>query len=189
VDVTADHPVVAFGARMRGGVLLEPEDVARRHPEAELEALGEGPVGLAEAPAHVVDEVADADGAPVHEVPELLQPGGAVHDAVELVAVQHQQALAPGGAVHPLAVHLELPAQHLRQHGKAGIVVAGDVDEAGPGALPGEQRAHHLRVLGAPVGAPRQAPGIDDVADEDDGLGLHACQELVELACAGMAEP
>ena len=65
-------------------------------------------------------------------------------------------------------------------------MVAGDIDEPRAGALAGEQRAHHLGVLGAPERPARQAERIDDVADEHDGFRLDAGQELIELARPGV---
>ena len=91
--------------------------------------------------------------------------------------------------MHPLAVYFELALQHLRQHGQTRIVVARDIDESRAGALPRQQRAHHLGVLRGPECAPRQTQRIDDVADQHDPLGLDALQKLVQLAHARVPEP
>jgi hypothetical protein len=76
--------------------------------------------------------------------------------------------------VDPLAVNLELSLEHLRHHAKTSVVVAWDVDEAGAGALTGEQRAHDLGVLRAPEEPSGHAQGVDDVTHEYDALGFHA---------------
>ena len=125
----------------------------------------------------------------MQRITEARQPAGARQGAVELVAMENQQPLAPGGPVHPLAVHLELTLQHLGEHGKACIVVARYIDESTPGALPREERPHHLRVLGGPEGAPRKARGIHDVADQHDTLGVDPVQKFVELTHPRVPKP
>ncbi|HEY7996479.1 MAG TPA: hypothetical protein VIE14_06400, partial [Steroidobacteraceae bacterium] len=54
------------------------------------------------------------------------------------------------------------------------------------GALAREQRAHHLGVLGAPEGPPRQAQGIDDIAHEHDAVRLDVGEELIQFARPGV---
>ena len=157
--------------------------------DAQLQALGERPVRLSERAAHVVDEVAETDAATQERVAQARQPGRAAHRAVELVPVQHQQPRAARGAVHPLAVHLELALQHLREHRETRIVVAGDVDQACAGTLARQQRAHHLGVLGTPEGALGQAQGVDDVADQHDAAGLDTARNSFSSRARAWRKP
>src|ERR1700733_8307361 len=119
VNVSAHHAVVAIVARMGRGELLELLDVAQAGADAQLQVLGERPVGSAERTAHVVHGMAEAHHRPVQHIAELRQPARTGHALVELVAVHHQQSLAARGAMHPLAMHLELALQHVRQQREA----------------------------------------------------------------------
>jgi len=76
---------------------------------------------------------------------------------------------------------LELARQHLREHAEARVVIARYVDEPRARALPREQRSQHLGMRGRPESPPREAQGVDDVADQHDALGLDAVQELVQF--------
>src|SRR5262249_38211681 len=103
------------------------------------------------------------------------------HCCVELVTVQYQQPLTTRGAVHPFTMDLELPAQHLREHAEALVMIAGDVHQTRSRTLTREQRAHDLSVRAGPEGAPREAERIADVADQHDAFGVDTVQELIEL--------
>ena len=78
--------------------------------------------------------------------------------------MQHQQPFATGGAVHPFTMDFELPAQHLREHPEAFVMIARDVHQMRSRALTCEQRAQDLCVSARPEGAPREAERIDDAS-------------------------
>src|SRR5215470_1032924 len=91
--------------------------------------------------------------------------------------------------MHPLTMDLDLAAQHLCEHAETLVVISRQVDQARPGTLPCEQRAHYLRVRAAPEGALRQTQRIDDVSNQHDAFGFDAVQELVELPRPRVPEP
>src|SRR5438132_6791076 len=58
VDMPTDHAVVALRARMGRGDLLEASDIAHADANAELDSLGQRPVGPPQRTAQVIDAVA-----------------------------------------------------------------------------------------------------------------------------------
>src|SRR5215831_21045733 len=101
MDVSAHHSIIAEARSMAGGELLELLDVAQARADAQLESLCQWPVRSAERAAQVVHPVIHTQGHAVQQVTELAQPTRAYHRTIELIAVQHQQALTAHGAMHP----------------------------------------------------------------------------------------
>ena len=67
-------------------------------------------------------------------------------------------------------------------------MVSGDVHDAGSAACPLEQCAKHLLVRLRPVHAALQAPEVDDVTDEVQGVALDLTQEIEEVLRAAASE-
>jgi len=190
MDVAADHAIdVALGGRT-GDHFLEAGDERDRILDALLHMGGERPIRQAEAPPHEIHNAVGLEQEFVSAVPKEGEPLGIKHDAVELVAVQHQQAAAVRGLVHHLARNRDVAegeagiiAQHL-------VVVARHVDDmrAVLGHL--ENTTHDIVMPGRPVPALAQPPGVDDVADQIERLALDRLQKVHQQLgiAAGCAE-
>jgi hypothetical protein len=89
--------------------------------------------------------------------------------------------------MNPFTVHFELAVQDRRKHRQAGVVIAGNEQQPGSCSAPGQQQPHDVGVLRAPEKALPETQGIDDVADEHDLPGLHAVEEVSQLAHARAA--
>ena len=60
------------------------------------------------------------------------------------------------------------------------VVIAGDVDDARALARLAQELLDDVVVLLRPVPAPLEPPAVDDVADEIEGLGVVAAEEIEE---------
>ena len=102
VDVAADDAVEAASTGLVGQRGFEAVDGFDGAFDLLFQPLAEGPVGVAEPAAGGVEPAVDDEGAGVGAVAEDCEELGVAHDAVELVAVDDQQALAGCGGVFGL---------------------------------------------------------------------------------------
>src|SRR6202035_5271507 len=86
-------------------------------------------------------------------------------------------------------MNLELAAEKLGEHRQARIVIAGNVDETSTRAAFRQQCPNYIGVLSAPEESVPELQGIDDVADENDALGIDAGQKFRQFARAGPFVP
>jgi hypothetical protein len=180
VDVAADHAVDALLAgELRHGV-LEVRDVAHGGLGLELEVRGDRPVAEAAAPPHPVQVQVQVEDPVVHPRAHALEQPVEVHQAVELVPVQHEVAAPVGGGVDVALHQLHAAELHAGVVGQELVVVAVDVDDAGLLAVLAEdfldQRVGRL----VPLPVPAQLPAVNDVADEVEVARLVLAQEVEE---------
>ena len=114
----------------------------------------------------------------VAAVAEEGEPPGIAHDDVELVAVHDEVALAVGRRVHRLVLDLDAAEVLAAVLAHALVVIARDEDDARALAHLAQQLLQHVVVRLRPDGAAADAPEVDDVADEVDGVGLGLLQEV-----------
>src|SRR5262249_6738154 len=105
------------------------------------------------------------------------KPAMAAGDAVELVAVHHQQQAAVGAPMDGFPQDENVPELQVAEAAEILVVVAGGQrDHAAPLRL-GEDRADHVAVELRPVGPALEAPEVDDVAHQVEELALAGVQE------------
>jgi hypothetical protein len=117
-----------------------------------------------------------------------MQPATSLQNRIELIAVEHEEALAARRAVHPLAMHFHPSMHEGRERSERGIVVARNVEQACASAPFGEQQLHDARVGFGPKKPLAQAQRVDDVADENDGVRVDRLQEVSKFRGAGALE-
>jgi len=116
------------------------------------------------------------------------EPACVAHDAVELVAVDHQELAAVRRRVDRVFLHVHLAEGELAILPRCLVVVAGDVDHVGALARLAHDLLHHVVVGLRPVPPALQAPAVDDVAHQVEMLALVSLQEIEQqfgLAAAG----
>jgi hypothetical protein len=109
------------------------------------------------------------------------------HHDVELVAVDDEVGLALRRGVHRAVDELDLAEIGAEILAQELVVVAGQHHDLGAAQRLVEEQLDHLVVFGRPVPALGEAPAVDDVADEVDGVGIVPAQEIVELRDPGRA--
>ncbi len=108
--------------------------------------------------------------------------------AVELVAVGHEIAPPVRPLVDPVAGHHNASEVNAAEVAHPVVVVAGDVDDPHALTRQPEHLLHHVVVRLRPGPTALQLPAVDDVADQEQGLGLDRADEVEQqlgLAAAG----
>ena len=100
------------------------------------------------------------------------------HDDVELVAVHDQEAPAVGGLVHAVAHDLDAAEGQADELARELVVIARH--EHHPRAAPhlAQQLLDHVVVRLRPVELRAHAPAVDDVADQEIGVGVIVLEEI-----------
>src|SRR5882672_7388979 len=135
MDVATDDAVVALSPCVVRRCFLESLNVPDAGADAELDSLYERPVGLPHPAARVVDRVIRSHHNVVQSVAQLFEPGRASYDPVEAVAMANEQSLAPRSRVSPPPVHFDWAARNPSKHRRAGVVFAGNIDDARSGGV------------------------------------------------------
>jgi hypothetical protein len=108
-------------------------------------------------------------------------------DEVELIAVGDEEAAVVGGDVGGLAGDLDAAEGEADETARGLVVVAGDENDA-CAVLGLLEDAVDDAVVGlGPVPALLEAPHVDDVADQVEGVAVDAFDEASGLAGAGAA--
>ena len=110
------------------------------------------------------------------------------HHNVELVAMHDEIALAVGRDVHRVAHDLDAPERQSNELARELVVIAGHEDHAGAVADLAQQLLDDVVVLLRPVPARAQTPAVNNVADEEDRVGIVVLEEIEDqrgLAAAG----
>ena len=178
VDVAADHAVDAAPARFARHRVLVAVDELDRVLDLVLQVGRQRPVGQAELAAAPVEGGVDAQRRAVGPVAEDREPARIAHDAVELVAMDHQQLAAVGLGVDRLFLDLHPAEGELAVLPRRLVVVAGDVDDVGALARLAHDLLDDIVVRLRPVPPALQAPAIDNVADQVQSLALVPSQEI-----------
>ena len=178
VDVAAHDAVDAGLGGPRGDGLLEPVDVLERPLRPVLERRRERPVRLPHPLAHAGHGRVERQRHLVGPRADAAQPRREADDAVELVAVEDQEAPPVGRRVDPLPLDEDAAEREPDELARGAVVVAGHVDHLGPLADLPEQLLDHVVVDLLPRPRPRQRPPVDHVADEDPALGLVVADEV-----------
>jgi hypothetical protein len=182
VDVAADHAVAFQALGFLGQRLLEMADEADGILDLELGPGRERPVGQAEAPAHHVEPGVDAERGDIGPVAQKGQPFGMAHHHVEGISMHDEVALAVRCDMHGLLHHLDAAEVVTGKIAQEFVVIAGDVDHARALAGLAQELLHHVIVGLRPIPAAFQLPGIDDVANQIDGLGIVVTKKVEQHA-------
>src|ERR1700676_3049140 len=187
MDMTTDdavQPATARGVR-RGG--LEAVHVAHRVADATLEVAGERPVAVTKAVTQRIEAAVQPEHHVVQTGAEGEQPAIALHHAIEFITVHDQELLSVQRFMNVFAAHFQVAEANAADLAKLLVVVAGHVDH--PCATLGlaEDRAQNVTVRLRPIEAAAQAPDIDDVADQDQLIGLDPAQKVEHQLGAAVA--
>ncbi len=111
-------------------------------------------------------------------VAQMRQPFGVFDHAVELVAVQHQEAPPVRQKVDDLVLHLDLAEIEVDVLAGKFVVIARN--ERYPGALASlaQQFLHDVVVGLRPVPRAAQTPTVDNVAHQVEIFGFGVLQEV-----------
>ena len=189
VDVAAHHAVEAAALGFLRHRMLEVADELDRVLDPRLQERRQRPVRIAERDARAVVPVIDLQAPGIGMVAQLRQPARVLDDAVERIAVRHQQPLAVGGDVDGLVHHLHVAERHAVVVAQRLVVVARDIDDARALARLAQQLLHHVVVALRPEPGALQAPAIDDVADQVDLVGVVVLQEIEQEFGLAAARP
>ena len=188
MDVAADGAVQPATPRFVRERALEVRDVFHRVLHLVLEVRRERPVREAERAAEEVHVAIELQHRRVRAIAQRFEQRARLDDAVELVAVQDQQATAIGGLVNRLAQDLDVAEHHAVVVAEQVVVIARDVDDARAVLGLAEDRADDVVVGLRPEERLAQAPHVDDVADEVERFGLDRAQEVQQVSGAAAAE-
>ena len=178
VDVAADHAIDAAPARLVGHGVLVVGDELHGVLDLVLQERRQRPVGQAEPAAAPVEPGVEAQRRAVGPVAQDGEPARVADDAVELVAVDHQQLAAVRRLVDRLVLDPHVAEGELAVLPRRLVVVAGDVDDVGALARLAHDLLHHVVVALRPVPPALQAPAVDDVADQVQMLALVLLEEV-----------
>ena len=145
-----------------------------------LRNAGQGPVAEAEPAAQHVQPGVEPERGVVSDRAEQGQPLHVPADAVEVVAVDHQQAAAVGGLVDRVVPDAHAGERAADPLAQGFVVIAGQVDHLGAARRAPQQPVQDLVVLVRPEPALAQAPAVDDVTDQVQILRFDMVQEIEE---------
>jgi hypothetical protein len=190
MDVSADDSVGAALLGRMGDHVLEAGDELDGVLHLLLEVRRQRPIRQAALAPDPVEHPVELQQQDVCAVAKEGEPFGIEHDAVELVAVDHQQCPAVGGLVDRLVGKFDAAEIEPDIIAERFVMVARHIDDARPvlGFL--ENAAHHVVMTRRPVPALAQLPAVDDVADQIEGLAIDRFQEIEQQLgiAAGGAE-
>jgi hypothetical protein len=186
VDVAADHAVRVFAPGPVDDCVLEVGDVLHGALGGGFGRGGERPVGLVQPATDAIEGAVEGQETAVGPAPNFGEPAGVADDAVELVAVQHEEPSPVGGRVDRLLLDGDAPELQAGKLAGGLVVVARNVDHVGV-LCPLEQGLQHLIVRGGPVPGALQGPAVDDVAHEVVAVGFVAVQEVKKAVHLGGA--
>jgi hypothetical protein len=178
VDVTTDHAVHPPTPSFIGHGGLEVLDEMQRVLHLDLQIGRETPVAEPQATPQAIHHSVQHEDGSIGPIPEEGEPLGVLHDAVELVAMHDQVALAVGRLVDHVARHDHPAEVHAAEVADAVVVVAGDVDHFGPLSRHPQDLLDHVVVGLGPVPAAAQLPAVDDVADQIELVALDVADEV-----------
>src|SRR6266568_7063088 len=107
MDVAADDSMSAALMRRTRDDFLKARNELHRVLDLLLEVRGNRPIRQTALAAHPIQDTVELEQQSVGIVAEQREPLGVENDAVEFVAVQHQQTLSIGGLVHRLENQLD----------------------------------------------------------------------------------
>ncbi|MCY1515463.1 hypothetical protein D9M68_500510 [compost metagenome] len=128
--------------------------------------------------AQPIEMVVDPQRQLVEAVAQVGQPAAVLDHAVELVAMQHQQAQALGRDVHVLVEDFYVAEGVAGEFARELVVVAGDEDDPGTVARLAQDALDDVIVGAGPVPVLAQLPAVDDVAHQVQGVRIVVVQEV-----------
>ncbi|CFP04455.1 Uncharacterised protein [Bordetella pertussis] len=176
--MAAYHPVQPAPARFAGQRFLEIGDEGHRVLHLVLEVLRQRPVVQAQPVAQPVEVVVQPQRGLVERVAQVGQPFAVLDDAVELVAVQHQQLDALGRDVDVLVQDLDIAESEARELPREFVVVAGDEHHPGAVARLAQDALDHVIVGARPVPVLAQLPAVHDVAHQVQRVRIVMVEEI-----------
>lgn len=137
----------------------------------------QGPIGISEAPPDRIDDGVKCQEQPIGGVADPGQPFGVCDHDIELVALGDQESPAIGGGVHDLIDDPDVAEGQTDELAGAFIVVAG-VDHLAAVAGLARQLPDDIIVGLGPMPVLLQAPAIENVTDQMEGLAFSALQKV-----------
>lgn len=183
MNVTADHTINTLAASFGRKRVLEIADEVDSLLDFQLEVLRERPVGSSELAPDVAEERIRIQRQRVGCVAEVSEPLRVHYDAVELITMDDEKTLAVSSGVHKMRHYLYATGMQPKVVAEKFVVIAGHVDDPRTLANFAQQLLHHVVVCLRPEPAFAQAPAVNDVADEIDGVGVVVSQEIEQHFC------
>ena len=116
------------------------------------------------------------------------EPARVLHHEVEDIAVDHEITPPVDAGMNGVFHHVDAAEMGAVIVPQEFVVIAGDIDDLGALARLAQHFLHEVVVRLRPVPVGLQRPAVDDIADEIDGIGIMAAQEVqqsVGLRAAG----
>ena len=178
MDVAANDAIGPAAARLGDHGVLEIADIFDRVLYPVLQVGRQRPVAKAERPPGDVEPGVQRQRQGVGIIADEGQPLGVFNDAVELVAVQHQEAPPVGSHVDGVSQHHD-PAEAAADEGSETLVVVSrNIDDLGALARLAQKLLDDVVMFLTPRPVPLQPPSIDDVANQVQVVGLRMLQEV-----------
>ena len=189
MDVAADDTIEAAAFCLVRHRLFIPVDRLHRALHLLLQPGGERPVGITQPAPHQIEPVVHRKRKAVGPVTQQCQRAGVAHHTVELIAMDHQQALAVrrhvGGFVHQAyAAHLQVHRQPGTEH---LVMIAGDVDHVRAIGRMLQDQPQHVIMRRIPVPGFAQPPAIHDVPHQEQPVAGDAGEEIHQEIAAAAA--
>ena len=121
-------------------------------------------------------------------VAEMGEPARVLHHEIEDIAVNDEIAPAVDAGMDGVLHDIDAAEMRAVIVAQELVVIAGDVDDLGALARLAQHLLHEVVVRLRPVPVGLQRPAVDDIADEIDGIGIMAAEEIqqsVGLRAAG----
>ena len=131
MDVPANRTIETATLHFVCNRLLETRDVVHRVLDLVLQIVRERPVVVAKDATNPIEVPVHVDREVVRARTERGEPRTALDDTVELIAVQHEQALTARSGVHAVAHDLEVAKHRTRELTQVFVVVTGHIDDTG----------------------------------------------------------
>src|SRR5580700_11352847 len=106
------------------------------------------------------------------------EPSTTLHGAIEFIPVNHQQPAALERLVNVFGLHLEIAEGHSAYVPELLVMIAWYKDHARAVLGLAQNRAQHVAMRLRPVKISAQAPDIDNVANQNQLVGLHPAQKV-----------
>ena len=188
MDVAADHAIGAVALGFGGQRAFERADIVHGILDLQLRPLRQRPIGHAEPAPEEVDDAIHPDCEIISLVAEMGEPARVLHHEIEDIAVNDEIFPAVDADMNGVFHHIDAAEMGAVIVAQEFVVIAGNVDDLGALARLAQHFLHEVVVRLRPVPAGLQRPAVDDIADEVDGIGIVAAQEVqqsVGLRAAG----
>jgi hypothetical protein len=181
VDVAAHEAVDPAPFHFVHAGLLEDIDMAGGPFYATLQPTGQRPIGQPHSLAEMVDPAAHVQQQVIGLVADQSGKPAAFHHVVELVTVHQQQASAVGCGVDVAVADTDVTESKPVVVAQRMIVVAGHIDDRGPGLGLVQDGAHDVVVRLGPIQAAFHVPEVDDIPEQVQVIALDGIEKVEQV--------